>query len=320
MPLFDVRHMTGDDLKSEKGSKRTYTRVFTARCTNNQANPLEVLRDSQLPQERQADPWDSKCIIVAGHAKRRGKALDLWDISLTSTTEADVENFDNPLDAPPLWSGRTRSYEVPVIFDIKGQPITNTAGDFFTDAKKKITGWQFTAEVSVPDISLDWIDDFTECTNDTPLVVRRKRCDRGTLLFIEAVIGKPQRDNGVIHCPSTFSFEYNPLGWKFKPLNKGFRELSIKKVKESSGSYGSDNYKVSTVTYKRLDEILDERGQPITEPAFLNRDGRRPTIEIVPGAPGYGTKLKAPLELNDIITLEFETIPYVDFNKMGIFR
>jgi hypothetical protein len=321
--LYDVRHMPGDDLKSEKGSKRTYTRVYTARSTDPKANPLEILRDTALPQEREADPWDSRCIIVAAQAKRRGKALDLWDISLTSTTEADVDTVDDPLNAPPKWSGRTRSYEVPIIFDIKGQPIQNSAGDLFTDAsaKKKITGWQFTANVSVGDVSFDWLDDFTECVNETPLVVRHKRCDRGTLMFIEAVIGEPQRSNGVIHCPSTFTFEYKPDGWKFKPLNKGFRELSTKKVVETiTGWPDRSKYQTVTNTYKRLDEILDEKGQPITEPAFLNRDGKRPTVEIIPGNPYSGTRVKVPLELSDIVTLEFDVVPYVDFNVLGIFR
>jgi hypothetical protein len=313
--------MPGDDLKSEKGSKRTYTRVYTARSTDPKANPLEILRDASLPQEREVDPWDNNCIIVAAQAKRRGKALDLWDISLTSTTEADVDAVDDPLSAPAKWSGRTRSYEVPIIYDIKKELIKNTAGDLFNDAKKKIVGWQFTANVSVGDISFDWLDDFVECVNETPLVVRRKRCDRGTLMFIDAVIGEPQRSNGVIHCPSTFTFEYKPDGWKFRPLNKGFRELSIKKVVESiQGWPDTSKYQVVTNTYKRVDEILDEKGQPITEPAFLNREGKRPTVELVPGQPGAGTRVKVPLELSDIVTLEFDVVPFVDFNVLGIFR
>lgn len=304
--------MPGISLESDRsGTRRTYTHVFVGRSDNPKAEPLEIKLDPKLPQEGTQDPWDPLCYIIKAHAKRRGKSLELWDISLTSTTETETQEFVNPLNAPALWSAQTKTYEVPVTHDINKNPITNTAGDFFPDAKKRITGWQFTAELSVPDVDLDWIDDFTDCTNDNAVVVRRKLCPRGTLAFTSGTIGKPQRDNGVWHCPSSFTFEYSPLGWKFKPLNKGYREL----VTHRRFDQGSR----SIVEYKRIEEIVDAKGQPISEPAFLNREGRRPRTRTEAGN-ALTEVVKVPIEPSDIITLEYDVLPFVDFNRTGIFR
>ena len=306
MPLIEFRHMPGDDLKSEKGSKRTYTRTFVGRHSNPQASNLEVLLDSLVPQQLTFDPWDGGCLIVAANAKRRGRSLELWDISLTSTTEVEV-SASNPLTAPPRWKAVTKRYEVPAIYDVKGNPILNTAGDLIEGAKRFVTGFQFTASVSVPDAPITWLDDFAEATNDRTMIIRGKPCPEQTVLFVGCEIGEPVYEFNVWHCPSTFTFEYNPLKWFFRPLNQGYRELRTIKIKGKNG-----------VTNKasNLIEIRDPQGNPITKPMFLDRDGSQ--YRVI-GSDGV-TRLKAPLDQTDIITLEFQTAHSVDFNRLGIFR
>lgn len=310
MPLIEFRHMPGDDLKTERASKKVYTRTFVGRHTNPGVNNLEVLADPLVPAEMAPDPYDTDCLVVARQAKRRPRALELWDITITSTTE--VDSFENPLQAPAIWDAETRLYEVPLVKDIKGNWITNTAGDLIEGSKGFVLGWMFTATVSIPDAPITWSESFINAVNDRTVNIKGKPCQEKTVWMESARIGKPQRDNGVTHCPSTFTFHQNPLGWLYRPLNQGYRELRM--IKQLANAPLPSGAKVIT-TYE-MQEIRDANGERITKPVFLDENGAQYRIKAADGR----MILKTPLDPTDIITLEFEVKNAVDFNVLGIFR
>jgi hypothetical protein len=302
--IVEFRHSPEDSIDSKKGSVRTHTRIFYARSDNPAADTTEILSDPAVPQELTIDQWDGGCLVISRNARRRPKSLIWWTISVTSTTEIDA-NEKNPLDAPTVWEAETVLYEVPIIYDRFGKPIVNSAGQLFEGPTKNVVGWTFTANKSLPDVPLDWVDDFTNGVNDSTITIRGKRCKEKTAWLRSARIGAPRREFNVTHCPSSFVFEYNPLGFLFEPLDRGFMELVERVELDSKGS---------PTKVRRLVEILDDRGQPVTQAQFLNSDGQVPRIR----APDGRMVRKSPLEASDIRKLTFEIKDPVPFRRLGV--
>lgn len=309
MPLVRIRHIPGDELVAEKLSKRTYTRTYLGVSDTPADDPLMIRADPLTPKEGEPDAFDRMALNVAIRCKRRPKTLKLWDITVTSTTEFDAQEFNrstSPLDAPTVWSGDTVLYEVPITKDINGKLIANKAGDVFEGAMTQVVGWTFTAKRSIPYVSLDWIDDFVAGVNDSTVNIRGKRCAEKTVWLRSAQIGEPRIDFGIVHCPSTFIFEYNPLGWYFAPLNRGFREQYGEFVPDATGIGGT--------IVRKMREITDDNGRPVTSPVFLNNDGE---LHRIPGPNGTRIR-KVPLDPSDIITLKFEIKQPVSFRRLGV--
>lgn len=308
MPILEVRHMPGDDLKSEKGSILSYTRVLTVRHTDQRADNLTVLKDPRLPQEGQRDPWNSACIIVASNAKRRKQSLVLWDVTLTTTNQVD-EN-QNPLNQPAKWSVATVLYEVPVIRDRKKNYLRNTAGDLIEGAKDSELGFTFSARFSLPDEPLDWLKDFGNTLNDAPVTIKGIRCEQETVWLRHFELEEPRREYGVIHCPGRATFEYKPSGWPFEPLNQGWRELVEETVRDPR-----TGQKTKT---RKLVECLDANGKQVSQKVFLDQDGRQYRVKL-PG-PLVGEQLKAPLDPSDIIILRFDVKKLSSFRALKFLR
>lgn len=314
MALISIRHTAGDELTAEKGRKRVYTRTYIGVSNDPADDNLTIRNDPLCPKELAPDPFDPLARIVAVRCKRRSnKAFTFWDITLTSTTEFESDeasdgNAPSPVDRSASWESETVLYERPILRDIRGNLITNTAGDLFEGAKEYAVGWTFHATKNIAPVPLDWIDDFVNAVNDAPVTIDGKRCDTKTVWVRSARISSVRQQAGVRYRPGGFVFEYNPFGWWFEPLNRGYRELEERRepIPGQPGSF---------TTVRRLVEILDDKGRQVSSPQFLDRDGRVPRVEDT--ATGKLVR-KLPLEPSDIITLKFEVKNPVSFRRMNV--
>lgn len=300
---------TGDTLTAEKASKRVHVHTYLAVTDDPQMDSLTLRNDPLCPRELDLDPYDRAARIVSISAKRRGPhQLRTWELTITSTTEVD-EN-PNPLAAPAKWSVQTVLYDVPAIQDREGKYITNTAGSLIEGAVRTVLGYTFTARLSIPDGPITWIDDFGDALNDSSTTIKGRRCPKETVWLRDVQVGEPQKDYGVTHCPSSMVFEYNPLGFDFAPLNRGFRALEITRTRAPAGARGTRG---RITERRRLIEILDEKGQPVSEPQFLNRDGEQPW-ELIDGV----RRVKQPLLPSEIIVLRFPLKKLAAFGSLPI--
>jgi len=314
MALIKLKHTAGDELTAERGSKRVYTRNYIGISDNPADDNLIIRNDPLCPKELAPDPFDPLARIVAVRCKRRStKSFTLWDITLTSTTEFESDeasdgNAPSPVDRAASWESETVLYERPILRDIKGNLITNTAGDLFEGAKEYAVGWTFHGTKNIAPVPLDWIDDFVNAVNDAPVTIDGKRCDTKTVWFRSARISSVRQQAGVRYRPGQFVFEYNPLGWWFEPLNRGYRELEYRREPLSG-------FPDLLVEVRRLVEILDDKGRQVSSPQFLDAAGRVHRVED-PGTRKLVRKI--PLEPSDILTLKFEVKQPVSFRRMNV--
>jgi hypothetical protein len=311
MALISLKQTGNSELKSENGRKRMYTRTYVGLSDDPTDDNLIIRNDPLCPKELDSDPFDPLAVIVAVQCKRRtAKSFKIWDITITSTTEFDTTLLErpSPLDRAASWESETVLYERPILKDIKGNLITNTAGDLFEGAKEYAVGWTFHATKNIAPVPLDWVDDFVNAVNDAPVTIDGKRCDTKTVWFRSARISSIRQQAGVRYRPGSFVFEYNPAGWWFEPLNRGYRELEERQqpVASAPGTFE---------TVRRLVEIVDDKGRPVSSPQFLDRDGRVYRVND----PTSGKLVrKIPLEPSDVITLRFEVKKPVSFRRLNV--
>lgn len=308
MPITRLKY-TGDTLTAERGSKRAHVHTYLATTDDPQMDSLSITSDPLCPRELDIDPFDRYARIVSIVAKRRGPhQLRTWDVTVTSTTE--VEDNPNPLQAPAKWSSQTVLYEVPAIKDRDGNFISNTAGSLIEGATDTVLGYTFTARLSIPDAPITWVDNFGNSLNDSSVTIRGRRCPQETVWLREVSIGEPEKSYGVTHCPTTMVFEFSPLGFNFTPLNRGFRALEIVRTKGPAGARGTQG---RVTERRRLIEILDEKGQPVSEAQYLNQDGEQPWT-LIDGV----RRVKQPLDISDIVILRFPMKKLASFGSLPI--
>lgn len=306
MPLIRLRHMLDDELKSERGTNRTHTRLYVGVHTDRAASPWEVRADPLTPKEGDPDADDPAARIVSVSCKRRGRSQMYWNITTVSTTE--VDEFD-PVNQGTKWSVSTVLYERPIVKDVRGNWITNTAGDLIQGATDNVLGFTFTGRASIPDGPVNWIDDFGNTLNDSPVVIKGRRCAEKTVWLRSVSIGEPERYQGSWICPSEVVCEVKPDGWAYEPLNQGYREIEEQRIKNKTTG------RVSVV--RRLVEIRDAKGQPISQPAFLNSDGKQYRVRD----PGTDQMvLKDPLDPVDIIRLKYDVKRTSSFARLNFIR
>lgn len=204
-----------------------------------------------------------------------------WDVTVTyGPAGGEVPTFPpNPLDHPIELSWGSQLVDEVIFLDRDGDPITNSAHDYFeenppTRARYKII---LNIQRNQATFSTTLAQSYKGTVNDADFTVVSETFAAG-LVKCADITGKPiyHPDCGWYWVVS-YSFEIDPNGWAYKPLDRGVRKLV-------SGS------KVA---------ITDAHGEPIADPDFLNGSG---AVLTAGGTP---------------IVLEFDIYPESNFDDFG---
>ncbi len=206
-----------------------------------------------------------------------------WIVTATyQPYSADIAGIENPLDEPPSLSYDTVSYERPLdeAYDEAGDltvAVLNAAFDPFDPPVVRDDSRQvFQVSVNWPDFDRDLARQYADAVNSDeffgyPIGTVKMKPPKAAKVYHQGVPGG-------FYWRVDFEFEVRDEGWVKRVLNCGMRQLN------SAG----DGY----------ESILNEDGQPISEPALLDADGRH----------------IADPTLGDPIFLEFtgyKTLPFV---------
>lgn len=305
MPLYDLRPRFGGS-GNDDDSGTEYTYKYWGFSNSASDTMRDILADPLCPRRHQRDENDPRARFVSVQAELAGKSRVIWDITAISSTQIDEEEQDeNPLARPAEYSWRGSIEEIAALTNSKGEPHVNTAGDYFEGATRKRPAAVLSVSKNIPPVGASWLLTHLGKTNRGTIKLDGLAFREGRLMFTGVSLPKPERENDIRYRPATLEFTHNPDGWSIENLNRGLRE--IKEVEVLSETTGE----IETI-YKKI-EILDDDGKPITEPVFLDAEGK--AIREVDD--DDRERLKHPIEKSEIITIKDE-IEKINFSKLPL--
>lgn len=215
--------------------------------------------------------------------KRQADAKLAWLVTVDYSTETPdpEEEEENPLLRPVIRNKRSNQVDEPLIIDLDGEMILNTAGCQPTTpvlVKRGYGIYQFTKNYST--FNDTFADALEDSINSQPFLGK----DAGTIRCNSVEAG--EKFEGDYHFwEVNLEFEYNPHGWQPTMLNDGLHEIA-------DIGFGDE-----------LVRILDAHGEPVSEPVPLDINGARIAATALPGA---------------AITREWKGYEEYDFNQLNL--
>lgn len=258
---------------------RNYTEVYRVETSTNTDGPYIVGSAGGLPLlgDPHFEDTSATCRKIA--PKREGENKLTWLVQCDYSTETPEpeEEEENPLLKPVIRNKRSNQVEEPMVEDLEGNMVLNSAGCQPTSpvlVKRSYGIYQFTKNYATFNDQLaDAIEDSVNSAVFLGKAAGTVRCN--------SIDAEEVYEGNFHYWKLTFEFEYNPHGWQPKFLNDGLHEIS-----------GGE-----------LVRILDDNGEPVTEPVPLDLSGARIPASSLPGA---------------AITKEYTGYEEYNFNLLGL--
>jgi len=253
----------------------------------------------------QPHPNYTDCRATYFEADQR-KHSQIYDVTVGYSNQ--LSESESPYDEPATVSVETVSETIPFTHDYEGNPNTNTAGDLIEEAEDEDLMLVFRLTKKISPSYPAWLLDYGLAINSDPVTFKGRTLAPKTLKIAKLRIGDEELQDDTPFLPLSIEIVYNSQTWEKQFLNRGLREMRIIKRPKVGGDF---EYVLAKVP------ILDDQDKPISTPAFLDSDGRRPRVDsrgnIVTLADELdkiranqdpSLRLKEPLDPEDIIVLK----------------
>lgn len=239
---------------------------------------------------------------VTGFDVEQPDEHDIGKVIVSYVVGEQNTNTVRPLSEPPKISLKSATIQIPVLFDRNGDPIVNTAGDLVTGLKRPLSVWVINISMNVASVPR-WIGSYGDAVNNSSVRLRGIDFPKRTLKLVDINIPTEEfhQDSGEEYIPMEIEIHYREDTWVEKYPNKGLYEL----IEESDGAFGDSE----TITEKKI-RITNKDGTPVSQPQFLNEDGRRPFTVDDDG----NEVIKERLDPEDIVTNEYDLLNEKSFS------
>ncbi len=316
-----------EDARIEQ-TRREWRAFYKVLMSNVNDGPREILNALPKLQPYQPHPKDPAA-LVAEFWPQRIRGTNFHDLQVRYSTDVDVEQ--NPIGLPAQIEIDSVTRMIPALFDSDGNPIVNTAGDFFTDPpiERMTTDLVIKISKNVPLALPDWPFTFPDSVNQDAVTIRGRQFDPGTLYFGAVRIGIEQNIPGSTNSVSTlikgtpyttieFELNYRRQGWTMLIPNWGYfqlvpqsnsktKEISAKRAQSLARSGNSRAlYKpimptMTGVTKQRI--VIGPIGDYPERPVFLDIYGQAITNPTFDNIIVIGANLVPQLQFNGNIPL-----------------
>ncbi|MAT16800.1 MAG: hypothetical protein CMJ46_16195 [Planctomyces sp.] len=255
---------------------------------------------------------------VSGVEVDRVDDADLWEAVVRYRIGGSVEEDDPTLEPAEIeWT--TNEIMMPILRDQEGRPLLNTAGDIL-EYYEPVSYWVLSVKKKVAAVPR-WVRDYDNAINDGAITIDGQRFGKHELQLKKLKIGGYQESStGVLYREMSFELHQNPNTWITQIWNRGLFELVRTRVPATS--VGLENpvpdAPVPTVEVIKRVRIVDDEGNPITTPTFLDRNGQRPRIYEERDGQQIEVGVKTELDPTDFVSLEFETKKVRPFNRLPL--
>lgn len=181
--------------------------------------------------------------------------------------EEDSDTATDPLDEPPDVEWTMRTYQEAVRQDIDGNPVQNSAGEYFEEpVTRQRHVPQYTLRRNVGTFDANRADKYTDTLNDSLTKLGGINVS-ATYAKIDEWTAKSKSKRGVGYWEETVKISLNRDNWDDSVMDQGFRALDTSGnlapiyVKDLSG--GGQEYSAG-----------HNGGQRVTDPVKLNGNGQ----------------------------------------------
>lgn len=239
---------------------------------------MESVRDTRrqlvdaLPALQRGAPHDTEPgLYVSSFEARQDEHSPIWRLRVSYSDQ--VED-DNPLAEPADINMKSQRLESYTLLDNKGRIMLNTAGVPFEPQPKGETLWVISVRKNVADYPA-WLLEYPEAINNDTVRIRKLNCKPGTLAITGLSIPDyVTSDKAKIkYLPLEFEVTYRKSGWHTVVPSRGFSERIAHTPYTWVNVMGNPLVPGTSVYFSQR-RILSDRGEPITEPMLLDRDGK----------------------------------------------
>lgn len=305
----------GDDELQDTEISGEFSQVYNA-FTDDLNDTHLVIRDSGLTPSLGDQFSPSVNLWLVGFAPVQGSRSlgsyngstgHWWKSTLTWSGQKPRNTDIDPVQWDAVIRVKSERRELPVIEDYQGNPLTNQAGEFYTDIKEPFPLLVYSVSKNLPVDSADpkWVDPSTFALydgayNSDQITIRGTLWPFGTLQMaayeddsIKETVLTPAATREYV--PVRFDIRANPDSYARYLMNRGFME---KVYFDADGKVITDPSDLDTAASVIRRTITDEEGKPVKEEQWLDDWGRY--ISNPAFTPRTGTWVGGPIAPYDI--------------------
>lgn len=287
---------------------------------------LDFRPDFQIGSLNPEDP----VVRVSGFSADQRKHSLIFDVTVDYSSQQ--QPLSDPLAEPAAVEVTTTDVTLPVTTDHQGQPLLYTNGRPILGVEETFSFLVFSVEKKISPSYPEWLLKYPQALNSDLVRFKNLPLEPRTLKIARIRIGRQEIQDRIPYVPLYLEIVHNPLTWDRFFLNRGLEEVIYKMEAVPNQSTGGNTSTERAVLF--TERCTDQFGEFLTEPAFLDLDGRRPRVrtdeehegepvtleeDIRDGLTLAGkTRLKHPIEQSDIVVLRKTLRKPLPFNDLPL--
>jgi len=177
-----------------------------------------------LPAYAAVHPADATCYATSISYNQLSETPTAWTVTVGYTSEREL-NAD-PEDDEVLVSWSSEIYQEPIFQDINGDALLNSAGDYFIDPSPTRENAHLIAKIKANVAAVPtWTLDYQNAVNNGSITIGGLIIAAGQAKMQRLEIGPRQKRGIYPFHELSFEIHLRLEGWRFQPLDAGFRYL-----------------------------------------------------------------------------------------------
>ena len=218
---------SGSSTAQNSKGKRSYTRKFRLETDDKTDRAYDIGSHASLPVIGSVHPEDANayCTDISVTNSNPWKG---WTVTATYSDERTLQQSSSgngPEDDEVLISWQSEGYEEVVTTDtVTGKAILNSAGDPYDEPPTR-ESTHLVASIQANFLSVPaWILSYQNAVNSDAITIGGLAIAAGLAKMSNLSIGNRQIRNGTNYYPVSFDIKIKKDGWKFEPLESGYRQ------------------------------------------------------------------------------------------------
>ncbi len=260
MTLLSCEIRSRGKLDSDASGSDSFVDEYIARMDSAAATHMELRRSLPELQRWQPHPVEVGFYVDKFSAEQHPNSR-FWNIEVTYATRTEK----SPLDEPWKWSVSSQSLSAYTLVDHQDRMMLNTAGFPFEPFEKKERILIFRGRKNLPKWP-SWLLTYPECINSDAVRIQGQSCPPKTLAMAGMNVEEPQTQDEVEFFPLSVELHYRESTWLTVVPSKGFQERIPITSPIAIQANGGKKFRTAI--------IVNDLGEPVTEPQFLDADGQ----------------------------------------------
>lgn len=212
---------------SYDGGVWTYTRGWLVKTTDKTDREDTVSGANGLPAYGETHPGpiaDAAYCTKIKYTPYVAKSDKAWLVVATYSS-ARTRSSSNAAQDEVLVSFSSELYQEPVFRDVTGKGVMNSAGDYFIDPSPTRDASHLVAKIRANVTSVPaWVITYINAVNSSQIKIGGLNIAKGVAKVNRIDVGERQNRGGSLFYPLDIEVNLRESGWRFQPLDAGFRE------------------------------------------------------------------------------------------------